>query len=240
MYIYFKKISGVGNGKYIYFSKSKGLSDEEINSVTASNYRITPELGYYVSKIRVKFNGSCLKQDKITYTGGKIVNMYIVYEISKNYNISSYPTLENCLFGAVTLIKNNDFDQYKYSGYGTGLDRKGTCSVGNGSGRNYILFGIGMSSSVHVDKKKNDILILSEGPTQGLHGTTLTAEKLYSISFTENNKKFCLRLHYNGPNSYLFVNGTEIIKFKAKDSEIVATPVCLGNISKDWIKWICL
>ena len=47
-------------------------------------------------------------------------------------------------------------------------------------------------------------------------------------------EKFCLRLHYNGVNSYLFVNGAEIYKFKAKDSEIVATPLCLGNISKDW------
>ena len=58
---------------------------------------------------------------------------------------------------------------------------------------------------------------------------------MYSINFTENNKKFCLSLHYNGANSYLFVNGTEIYKFKAKDSEIVATPLCLGNISKDWL-----
>ena len=57
---------------------------------------------------------------------------------------------------------------------------------------------------------------------------------MYSINFTEHNKKFCLSLHYNGANSYLFVNGTEIYKFKAKDSEIVATPLCLGNISKDW------
>ena len=62
---------------------------------------------------------------------------------------------------------------------------------------------------------------------------TLSAEKLYSINFTENNKLFCLSLHYNGANSYLFVNGREIYKFKAKDSEIVATPLCLGNISKD-------
>ena len=75
MYIYFKKISDVGNGKYIYFSKSKGLSDERIKSITASDYSITPEFGYYGSKIRVKFNGSCLKQDKITYTHGKIINM---------------------------------------------------------------------------------------------------------------------------------------------------------------------
>ena len=90
-----------------------------------------------------------------------------------------------------------------------------------------------MSSSAHVDNKKKDILILGKGPTQGLEHT-LTAEKMYSINFTVTKKKFCLSLHYNGANSYLFVNGTEIIKFKAKDSEIVATPLCLRNISKDW------
>ena len=58
-----------------------------------------------------------------------------------------------------------------------------------------------MRSSVHIDNKKKEILILAEVPTQGLDGTTLTAEKLYSINFTENNKKFCLSLHYNGANS---------------------------------------
>ena len=68
---------------------------------------------------------------------------------------------------------------------------------------------------------------------QGLEHT-LTAEKMYSISFTVTKKKFCLSFHYNGANSYLFVNGKEIVKFKAKDSEIVASPLCLGNISKDW------
>ena len=78
-----------------------------------------------------------------------------------------------------------------------------------------------------------NILILDKGPTQELEHT-LSAEKRYSINFTENNKKFCLSLHYNGVISYLFVNGTEIIKFKAKDSEIVAPPTCLGNISINW------
>ena len=57
---------------------------------------------------------------------------------------------------------------------------------------------------------------------------------MYSINFTKENTKFCLSFHYNGANSYLFVNGTEIIKFKAKNSEIVAYPLCLRNISKDW------
>ena len=80
---------------------------------------------------------------------------------------------------------------------------------------------------------KTDILIFAEGTTQGLYDTTLTAET-NSMNFTENNNKICLSLHYNGTNSYLFVNGREIVKFKEEDPEIVATPLCLGNISKDF------
>ena len=90
------------------------MSDERLNSNTASNYKITPDLSYYGTKIRVEFNGSCLKQDKVIYNHGKIVNIYIIYEISKNYNIRNYPTLENCLFGAVSLTKNADIDQIWY------------------------------------------------------------------------------------------------------------------------------
>ena len=91
-----------------------------------------------------------------------------------------------------------------------------------------------MSLSVHDDNKGKDILIIGKGPTQGLGEYSLTAEKMYSVNFTDNGDKYCLSLHYNEANSYLFVNDKEIIKFKAKDSEIVATPLCLGNISKDW------
>ena len=83
-----------------------------------------------------------------------------------------------------------------------------------------------MSSSAHIDNKKKDILVLRKGPTQGLEHT-LTAEKMYSINVTVTKEKFCLSLHYNGANSYLFLNGTEIYKFKVKVSEIVATPLCL-------------
>ena len=90
-----------------------------------------------------------------------------------------------------------------------------------------------MSSFAHIDNKKKNILVLGIGPTQGLEHT-LTAEKMYSINFTVTNKRFCLSLHYNGANSYLFVNGTEIYKFKARDFEILVGPICLGNISKDW------
>ena len=80
-----------------------------------------------------------------------------------------------------------------------------------------------MSSSTHIDNKGKDILVLGNGPTQGLE-STLIEEKMYSISFTLTNKKICLSLHYNGSNSYLFVNGTEIYRFKSKDSEIEASP----------------
>ena len=95
-----------------------------------------------------------------------------------------------------------------------------------------LIFGADRSTSIHIDNKKKDKLILGRGLTQELE-STLTAEKVYSINFKVTKKKFCLSLHYNGGNSYLFVNGTEIIKFIAKDSAIVASPLCLGNISKD-------
>ena len=96
-------------------------------------------------------------------------------------------------------------------GYGIGFDRKSSLSFSGGRfGKNVIFFGVDMNFSVHVDNKKKDILILRKGPTQGLEHT-LTAEKMYSINFTVTRKKFCLSLHYNGANSYLFVNGTEII-----------------------------
>ena len=149
------------------------------------------------------------------------------------YSHDSDPTLKKCLFGAVTLTKNADIEKYKYSGYGIGFDRSSVSFTSGGFGQNVLMFGADMSTSIHIDNKKKNILVLGRGPTQGLK-STLTAEKMYSINFTVTKKKFCLSLHYNGSNGYLFFNGTEICKFKAKDSAIVASPLCLGNISKDW------
>ena len=107
-------------------------------------------------------------------------------------------------------------------------------SDSSGSGRNVIIFGVDMSSSAHADNKKKDILILGKGPMQILDDTTFTAEKEYAITFTEQHKKFCLSLHYNGVNSYLIVNGLEIYRFKAKGSEIKSYPLFLGNVWKDF------
>ena len=134
-------------------------------------------------------------------------------------------TKQNCLFGAVSLTKHSD--QYIFSGYSIGFDRKGKFSFGNVFGRNVIIFGVDMISSEYVDNKKKDILILGEDPTQGLDGTTLTARKRIQIFSLEKIRNFCLSLHYNGAKSYLFLNNTEIHKLKARDSETVAIPLCL-------------
>ena len=139
----------------------------------------------YGNKIRVEFNVSCLKQDKITYNHGTIVNIYIVYEISKNCNISSYPTFENCFFEAVSLTKYTNIDQYKYSGYNTDFSRNDEFSFGDGYGKKVILLGADTGSSRHATNKTQSILIFGDDFTQGLAGTIIYVEKLYSINFTE-------------------------------------------------------
>ena len=157
------------------------MPQEIINSIKTPNHSITPNLDYYGTKTRVEFNGSCLKQDKVTFNHGKVVNIYIVYEISKSINISDYPTLENCLFGAVSLTKKADIDKYGYSGYGIGFDSYGSFSFPRtGLGRNVTIFGVDMSSSTKIDNRKKDILILDKGPTQSLEHT-LSVEKMYPL-----------------------------------------------------------
>ena len=92
-----------------------------------------------------------------------------------------------------------------------------------------------MSSSSHSNNRGDSILILGTSLIQKLNGKTLLhAEKMYPTNFTVANKTFVLSLHYNRNKSYLFVNGVEQTKFKAKDSEIKPYPVCLGNINKDF------
>ena len=125
------------------------------------------------------------------------------------------------MFGAVKLTKNADSDKYSHSRYGIGFDSCSLFSFPNFDWRkNVVIFGVDISSSVHIDNKNKDILILGKGPTQGLDYTNLKAEADYSVNFSRSQRKFCLSLHYNGSNSFLFVNAIKIYQFKAKDSEI--------------------
>ena len=174
----------------------------------------------------LKFNGSCLiKQNKSTFNR-KIVTIYIVYDQNSNSNYFD-STLQNCLFGAVRRTKNSDIDKYKYTGNGIGFDSEGSFLHSNGLGRNAIIFGADMSSSSHANIKTIYILVLGRGFILEIDDTTIYAEKTYSIIFSKTGVRLCLSLHYNGDNSYLFVNGKEMINFKAKDSKIVENPLCL-------------
>ena len=124
VYRYFKGFSITQYLEYVSEWKSKGLSSESIKAIFTSDNSLNPTLSYYDAKIRVKFTGSCLKQSKTSYTHGKVVNIYIAYELGASSSKNSNPTLKDCLFGTVTLTKNADIDKYKYSGYGIGFDRR--------------------------------------------------------------------------------------------------------------------
>ena len=146
MYRYFKQIAGVGKDNYNYYWESEGYSDKRINSIKTLNHSTTPNC--YEFKTRGEFNGSCLKQNSVIFNHRKVVNIYVVYEISKSFNISDYLALKKCLFGAVSLTRNADFGKYKYSGYGIGFDRHESFSFNKGIGRIVKIFGGDKSLSI--------------------------------------------------------------------------------------------
>ena len=184
------KVANVNDIDYILSWKSRGLNDVETESIKTNNYLLNPQMDTYdTSKIRIKFNGSFLNRFPPTILYKNIVNICIVYEITSDYNDSNYSKLESCLFGSVKLTTNADIDKYGYSGYGIGFDKRISFSVGYEIGKNIIIFEVYMSSSAKIDNRKKDILILGEGPMQGLE-STLRAEKMYSINFTEKIQNF--------------------------------------------------
>ena len=125
---YFKLSLVASITDYVLSWQSKGISNESIKPSTTSNNNLNPRLGYYGTKVRVKFRKSCLKQSDHIFTHQKIINIYIVYELAASSSHANDPTLKNCLFGAVTLTKNADNEKYKYSGYGIGVDRRSSFS----------------------------------------------------------------------------------------------------------------
>ena len=122
----------IASTDYVSSWKSKGLSAETIKPPFTSDNSLTTAVSYYDTKTRVKFTGNCLKQPKISYTHGTIVNIYIVYELGASSSHSNEPTLKHCLVGAVTFTKNVDIDKYGYSGYGIGFDRRSSFSFPGG------------------------------------------------------------------------------------------------------------
>ena len=141
MYKYFKTFIE-NNSTFIFSWESKGLSNERISFTKTSNYDQSPYLVYDNARIKLEFRRDLLKQDKVTYNHGPIVNIYIVYRLIPGVNNSGV-TLENCLFGAAKLTKTTDIDKYKYSGYGIGFDsRVSFTHPSSGYGKNVINLGL--------------------------------------------------------------------------------------------------
>ena len=135
-----------------------------------------------------------------------------------------------------------DNSKNNYKGYGICFDERSqfghTITEGGfnhtANGRNVLIFGADMSFSEHGTNRANNIYLKGEGLTQGIHDTTLYVEKNYNRNFTDPGKNFVLSLHYNGDDSYLFVNSGQELKFKAKKDQLVKEKLCIGNLSDQW------
>ena len=133
------------------------------------------------------------------------------------------------------ITKNAYTSKYKYKGYGICFDEEGSFSKGNiSNGKNVLIFGVDESSLVHANNKANNIYVMGDLFVQGINDTKVYVEKIYSQNFTQPSKKFPLSLHYNYNDSYLFVNGKQELKFKAKDYQFLRETLCIGNLSDDW------
>ena len=176
-------------------------------------------------RVSVRLEGAYYKQTRLLLPNNdNIVNIYIVYLIDPISNSrNTDDNVKNALFGGVNITKNaTDTSKHKYEGYGICFDEGGTFSKGGiNNGRNLLIFGVHENSLVHANNKANNIYVMGDFIVQGINDTTLYAEKIYSQNFTAANKKFVLSLHYDGDDSYLFVNGKRELKFKAKDDQIV-------------------
>ena len=140
------------------------------------------------------------------------------------------------------ITKNAATSKYDCKGYGICFDERSefghTITEGGRAhttdARNALIFGVDMSFSVHKTNRANHIYLMGTGLTQGIHDTTLYAEKNFYRNFTDPGKKFMLSLHYNDDNSYLFVNGRQELKFKCKTDQLVTQKLCIGNLSDQW------
>ena len=164
----------------IYLSKSNRMSEKNIENITKSDSNFAPAYVSYHVLPDINFNGHCLINNIISVLK-KVINLYISYIVNPWLRcLNTEFTLNNYLFGSVKLTENADLDKYKYSSYGLGFDSPSDESMG----KNIIIFGAGVSSSMHIDDKDKDILIPGEGLTQELDDTTLTTEAKYPINFT--------------------------------------------------------
>ena len=188
-------------------------------------------------KFYVYLQGNDLQQNNLLTSNNdhvlskNVVNIYIAYKLDRLASTRDKRfTIQNTLFGAMQITKNaTDNDKNNYKGYGICFDERSefghTITEGGRAhttdARNDLIFGADISSSVHATNRANYIYLMGTGLMQGINDTTIYAEKNFYRNFTDFGKKFVLSLHYNGDNSYLFVNGRQELKFKAKTDQLV-------------------
>ena len=172
-----------------------------------------------------------------------VINIFIVYKLDPIASSRDTTfTMQNTLFGAMQITNDADNSINNYKGYGIRFNERSdfghTITEGGRAhttcARNVLIFGADMSFSVHATNRANNIYVMGTGLTQGIHDTTLYAEKNFYRNFTDLGKKFMLSLHYNGNDSYLFVNGRQELKFKCKTDQLVQEKLCIGNLSDQW------
>ena len=211
------------------------LDNSNMNAVGDSSNDL-PALKNY-GRMYVYLSGNYFTQNKVIIpNNNNVINMYYVYELqSVTASRDDTFTIKNALFGAMQITKNSDTSKYKYNRYGICFDEGDTFSKGNiNNRRNVLISGVDVSSLVHANNKANNIFVMGDLFVQGINDTMLCAEKVYSQNFTQPSKKFVLSLHYNGDDSYLFVNGKQELKFKCKTEHLVKEKLCLGNLSDQW------
>ena len=194
--------------------------------------------------LHVFFSGNYFQQDIISIPNN-VINIYCVYELDPiDFSRNNKFTIQNALFGAIEITKNANTSKYKYKVYGICFDESEEFTHVRKEGnfnhttlaRNVTFFGADMSFSKHANNKANNIYVMGKDYIQKINDTTIYAEKMFYRNFTDSGHKFLLSLHYNDENSYLFVNGKEELKFKAKFNQIIQKNLCLGNLSHDWTK----
>ena len=204
--------------------KSAGIDNYSLDTGLRGVVNISGDYPYVFkgNRMSVIFSGNYGKESKSIYPLKSLINIYIVYSLDPESNARNTDfAAQSYLFGAVKITKEVNTSNYKYVGYGICFDEGSNFSIGNiTNGKNVIILGCDASSSSLANNKKNNIIALGKDFIQGLTttgtGNTIYVEKIYKTNMTEPNKKFVLSLHYNGDDSYLFVNGVEQLKFKAQ------------------------
>ena len=171
----------------------------------------------------VLLQGSQFQQSNVIIKiNNNVINIYCVYKLDPiSTSRDDTFSLQNALLGAMQITKNADARKYKYKGYSICFNGDALFNIGNiNNGRNVAIFGVHEDSVIHSNNKANNLFLMGDGFMQGINDTTLYAEKMYSKNFTQPSIKLVLSLHYNGDNSYLFVNGKQELKFKAKTENL--------------------